>query len=291
MRPRNASGPTCWIVRTTVPAGLSSSSDPPVTEATITVCPPIFAIEASWPGPMNGSVSWMMPGIATGQPGSSLPLAPSIAYRRPLVPAAAEVHFGKADVAAVAHRAVDLVARDYDVVVAGVVQVGDRRLVDRLGDHRFPGRCFDRVDERNRVALDGFAVCLPGVQVPVEARLDDVRFLGEAFEMRDRRRREEAALRMAVVGLQRRRAQRRVGGHREMGDRLAVGVPRVDVRSGRGDHVLAAVAGEVGDHWRRAEPRAAGPAPPARASPECPSADCCTSVCTGQPFSSLPSGS
>src|SRR5947209_18549639 len=40
---------------------------------------------------MSGSSFWMIPGIATGQPGMILAVGPSIAYRRPLEPAAAAV--------------------------------------------------------------------------------------------------------------------------------------------------------------------------------------------------------
>ncbi len=109
-------------------------------------------------------------------------------------------HPGKADVAAVGDRAVDLVAGHDHVVVAGVGQVADRRLVDRLGDHLCAGGDLGRVDQRHRIAGHRFAVGLPRVQMPVEAWLDDVRFLAKPFEVRDRRRGQETALRMAAGG-------------------------------------------------------------------------------------------
>ena len=82
----------------------------------------------------------------------------------------------------------------------------------------------------------------------VEARLDDVHRLAESFEVRDRGRRQEAALGVARVCLERRPAERRVRGHGESGCQFPAGIPGVDVGPRRDDHVRMTPVGQVGDH-------------------------------------------
>ena len=95
--------------------------------------------------------------------------------------------------------------------MARASEIADRRLVDRLGDHLFAFGNLGGVHERDRVARHRRAVCPPRVQVPVEARLDDVGPLAGSFEVSQRRRCQKAALGMTDFEfLKRRPAKRRI---------------------------------------------------------------------------------
>ena len=175
-------------------------------------------------------------------------------------------HAGEADVFAGFAGAVDLVAGDDDVVVSR--RRSRSPIAGSLIDSAiiwWPAATSAGSTSATGKPVTGRAVGLPCVQVPVEARLDDVRLLGEAFEVGERRARRGSR---TWGGWSRSRAPaRRTPGLEDTGKpltRFAVGLPRVDVDAGGDDHVLRAVAGEVGDQrparWlaRQPERREAG---------------------------------
>src|SRR5205085_2694768 len=96
--------------------------------------------------------------------------------------------------------AIRLVRRGYDVVVSVLVEVGDRRPVDRLGDDlRLAARRMG-VREPDGVVGDGLAVRAKGVEVAVERGLDDVARAVRPLKVAgDGRAGDEAALRVPVL--------------------------------------------------------------------------------------------
>ena len=190
--------------------------------------------------------------------------------------------------------AVRLVGRHYDVIAAVTVEISDRRLVDRLGDHLVRSRLIGIHQG------DGKAV---------QRRTRRRRRRRGGRQARARRSRracpgppnlatagagEEAALGMDQrLTLQRRAAEGQVGRDREAGSQGAVRLPDVDVGPRRGDHLGLTIVVEIGDRRRPGAARAAA-WPESAEKPGAmswPFALRSFIVWTGQPASSDPSGS